>query len=200
MRPGSIRIPGILRLRANRQFKLIRLPRRFAQEDSGRGCLHRRERCGAIVGKKHNCLCRPAGARPLFHLPTLHGFAGARLQGGLNNFAPAALGEWRRRQRPQPRAAVPHELSSTARVSVPQRDFWAQGRLRSMVRAEHWSNSLMRSLCDKNPRDAKGSLDFARDFACGFPTPARENRASWGPRQTPAARLNFESAPISQSR
>jgi hypothetical protein len=28
----------------------------------------------------------------LFRLPTLHSFAGARLQGGLNNSAPAALG------------------------------------------------------------------------------------------------------------
>jgi hypothetical protein len=47
------------------------------------------------------------------------------------------------------------------------------------------ANSLMRSLRDKNARDPKGSLDFARDFACGA--------------QTPARRLNFDSAPISQS-
>ena len=37
-------------------------------------------------------LCRPfTGLEIIFSLPTLHGFAGARLQGGLNNFAPAAL-------------------------------------------------------------------------------------------------------------
>ena len=37
-------------------------------------------------------LCRPAGAQFSFSLPTLHGFADARLRGGLNNSAPAALG------------------------------------------------------------------------------------------------------------
>jgi len=34
----------------------------------------------------------PVGLNSLFSLPTLPGFADARLQGGLNNVAPAALG------------------------------------------------------------------------------------------------------------
>src|SRR6185503_14886591 len=34
----------------------------------------------------------PPGLEFSFSFPTLHGFADARLQGGLNNFAPAALG------------------------------------------------------------------------------------------------------------
>jgi hypothetical protein len=40
-----------------------------------------------------------------------------------------------------------------------------------ICRREYWSNSLKRSWCNKNPRDPKGSLDFARDFACGLKRP-----------------------------
>jgi hypothetical protein len=80
-------------------------------------------------------------------------------RGGLNNSAPAAL--------------APSDL----------RGNWAaKCDFRGWI---IWSNPLKRSWCDENPRDAKGSLDFARDFACGA--------------QTPAKRLNFDSAPIRQS-
>ena len=44
-----------------------------------------------------------------FRLPTLHGFADARLQGGLNNFAPAALGIG---------FFGPHETFGTVKVSA----------------------------------------------------------------------------------
>lgn len=43
------------------------------------------------------------------------------------------------------------------------------GREMCFFMEEHWSNSLKRNWRDKNPRDPKGSLDYARDFACGFP-------------------------------
>ncbi len=63
----------------------------------GREIATRRNSLSLTRSRRHGIryVCRPAGAPFSFSLPTLHGFADARLQGGLNNFAPAALGIWR---------------------------------------------------------------------------------------------------------
>jgi hypothetical protein len=104
----------------------------------------------------------PPGLDSIFLLPTLHGFAGARLQGGLNDSAPAALGSRRIRQ--------------AEGCATNAKGIGFSGQVLVELPEAVW--------CDKNRRDPKISLDFARDFACGA--------------QTPARRLNFDSAPISE--
>jgi hypothetical protein len=61
-----------------------------------------------FYGETIDACAAPPGLILFFRLPTLYGFAAARLQGGLNNSAPAALGLGAG-QRPQPGAAVLHE-------------------------------------------------------------------------------------------
>ena len=77
------------------------LSRRFAHGDKRLGVFTGAGResqvffgCGETFccGETIDAYAAPSGARLSFPLTTLHGFANARLQDGLNNFAPAALG------------------------------------------------------------------------------------------------------------